>query len=568
MNIPARTFAMIAAAAGLMLLAGCSTTPGYDVIIRHGTVYDGTGGAGTVADVAIHGDRIARVGDLGRAHGRQEIDASGLAVAPGFINMLSHSEESLIEDPRSQSEIRQGVTLEVFGEMSSGPLNARMKQEWRDLQGDVKFDIGWDTLDQYLDFLEHRGIAQNVASFVGASTLRDYVMGEVNRAPTPAELEQMKALVRVAMTEGALGLTTALIYAPAAFASTDELIELAKVAAQYGGIYTVHMRSEGDRLLEGIDETLRIAREAHIPAEIYHLKAGGEANWPKMREAIARIEAAQREGLRITANMYTYTAGATGFDAAMPPWVQEGGVKAWIERLKDPAIRARVVQEMRKPGADWENLYLGAGTPERILLLGFKTEALKPLTGKTLAEVARQRGTPPEDTIIDLIIADGTRIEVAYFLMSEDNLRLQIAQPWVSFGSDAASTAPEGVFLKSSTHPRAYGNFARLLGRYVRDEQVISLPEAIRRLTSLPAGNMHVENRGQLKPGYFADVVVFDPAKIADHATYESPQQYATGMVHVLVNGVAVLKDGEHTGARPGRVVRGPGWRQVRKNSP
>jgi len=568
MNIPARTLAGITAAAGLLLLAGCSTTPGYDVVIRHGTVYDGTGGAGAVADVAIRGDRIAAVGNLGSAHGRQEIDASGLAVAPGFINMLSHSEESLIEDPRSQSEIRQGVTLEVFGEMSAGPLNARMKQEWRDLQGDVKFDIGWDTLDQYLDFLEHRGIAPNVASFVGASTVRDYVIGEVNRAPTPAELEQMKALVRVAMTDGALGLTTALIYAPAAFASTDELIELAKVAAQYGGIYTVHMRSEGDRLLEGIDETLRIAREARIPAEIYHLKAGGEANWPKMREAIARIEAARREGLRITANMYTYTAGATGFDAAMPPWVQEGGVKAWIERLKDPSIRARVLQEMRKPGADWENLYLAAGTPERMLLLGFKTDALKPLTGKTLAEVARQRGTTPEDTIIDLIIADGTRIEVAYFLMSEDNLRLQIAQPWVSFGSDAASTAPEGVFLKSSTHPRAYGNFARLLGRYVRDEQVISLPEAIRRLTSLPAGNMHIEGRGHLKPGYFADVVVFDPAKIADHATYESPQQYATGMVHVLVNGVVVLKDGEHTGARPGRVVRGPGWRQVRKNSP
>ena len=562
MHDPARSLAgMAVAAVGLLALSACSTAPAYDVVIRHGTVYDGTGSAGTVADVAIQGDRIAAIGALGRVHGKREIDATGLAVAPGFINLLSHSEESLIEDPRSQSEIRQGVTLEVFGEMSCGPLNARMKQEWLALQGDIKFDIAWDTLGQYLDFLEHRGIAPNVASFVGASTVRDYVLGQVNRAPTPAELEQMKDLVGVAMREGALGLTTALIYAPAAYAGTDELIELSKVAARHGGIYTVHMRSEGDRLLEGVDETLRIAREALIPAEIYHLKAGGESNWPKMRVAIDRIEAAQREGLRITADMYTYTAGATGFDAAMPTWVQEGGVKAWIERLKDPAVRARVLQEMRKPGVGWENLYLAAGSPERVLLLGFKTDALKPLTGQTLAEVARQRGTSPEDTIIDLIVADGTRIEVAYFLMSEDNLKLQIARPWVSFGSDAASTAPEGAFLKSSNHPRAYGNFARLLGHYVRDEHVITLPEAIRRLTSLPATNLNLDHRGKLQPGYFADVVVFNAATIADHATYDSPQQYATGMVHVLVNGVPVLADGEHTGARPGRVVRGPGWK-------
>jgi N-acyl-D-amino-acid deacylase len=548
------------AACFALALAGCAGLPEYDVVLRHGTVYDGTGRTGAVADVAIRGDRIAAVGSLGRAHGRQEIEVSGLAVAPGFINMLSHSEESLIEDPRSQSEIRQGVTLEVFGEMSTGPLNARMKQEWLEQQGDIRFDIGWDTLGQYFDFLEHRGIAPNVASFVGASTVRDYVMGQVNRAPTPVELEQMKGLVRTAMSEGALGLTTMLIYAPAVYASTDELIELAKVAAAGGGVYSVHMRSEGDRLLEGIDETLRIAREAHIPAEIYHLKAAGESNWPKMQSAIARIEAAQREGLQVTADMYTYTAGATGFDAAMPPWVQEGGVKAWIERLKDPAIRERVLQEMRQPAAGWENLYRAAGSPERVRLLGFKTDALKPLTGQTLAEVARARGTSPEDTILDLVIADGTRVEVAYFVISEDNVRMQIARPWVAFGSDAGSSAPEGVFLKSSTHPRAYGNFARLLGHYVRDEQVITLPEAIRRLTSLPAETLHLEHRGRLLPGYFADVVVFDPATIADHATYDAPRQYSTGMVHVFVNGVAVLRDGVHTDARPGRAVRGPGW--------
>ena len=564
MRHPATALPRIAALlAALFALAACSTTPEYDIVIRHGTLYDGTGAAGTVGDLAIQGDRIAAIGKLGRAQGRQEIDANGLAVAPGFINMLSHSEESLIEDPRSQSEIRQGVTLEVFGEMSAGPLNACMKQEWRELQGDIKFDITWDTLGQYLAFLEQRGIAPNFASFVGAPTVRDYVMGQVNRAPTPAELDQMKALVRQAMQEGALGVTTALIYAPAAFAGTDELIELSKVAAQYGGIYTAHLRSEGDRLLEALDETIRIAREAKIPVEIYHLKAAGEANWPRMKEALARIDAARREGLQVSADMYTYTAGATGFDAAMPPWVQEGGVKAWIERLKDPAIRTRVIAEMRQPARDWESLYLAAGSAERVLLLGFKSDELKPLTGKTLAEAARQRGTSPEDTIIDLIVADGTRIEVAYFLMSEDNLRLQIAQPWVSFGSDAGSSAPEGVFLKSNPHPRAYGNFARLLGHYVREEHVLSLAEAIRRLTLLPSSNLHLDRRGALRRDYFADIVVFDPATIADHATYDAPRQYATGMKYVLVNGVVVLRDGEHTGALPGRIVRGPGALQL-----
>ncbi len=544
----------------LLALSACSTPPTYDVVIRHGTIYDGTGSPGRAGDVAIRGDTIAAIGQLGRARGKQEIDATGLAVAPGFINMLSHSEETLIEDPRSQSEIRQGVTLEVFGEMSFGPLNERMKQEGRELQGDIRYDIAWDTLDEYLRHLEKRGIAPNVASFVGAATVRDYVIGKADRAPTPAELEQMKALVDRAMREGALGVTTALIYTPDTFASTEELIELSKVAAKYGGIYTAHMRSEGDRFLEAIDETLRIAREAKIPVEIYHLKAAGESNWPKMQQAVAKIEAARKEGLQVTADMYNYTAGATGFDAAMPPWVQEGGVKAWIERLKDPAVRARVIDEMRHP-AKWESLYFAAGSPERVLLLGFKTDALKPLTGKTLAEVARQRGTSPEDTIIDLVIADGTRVEVAYFLMSEENVRRQIALPWMSFGSDAGSSAPEGVFLKSNPHPRAYGNFARLLGHYVRDEKVIPLPEAIRRLTLLPATNLRIEGRGALRPGYFADLAIFDPATIADQATFENPRQYATGMKFVLVNGVTVLRDGEHTGALPGRIVRGPGVR-------
>jgi len=544
----------------LLALSACSASPTYDVVIRHGTIYDGTGTPGRAGDVAIRGDTIAAIGTLGHARGKQEIDAAGLAVAPGFINMLSHSEETLIVDPRSQSEIRQGVTLEVFGEMSFGPLNERMKQEGRELQGDIRYDIAWDTLDEYLRHLEKRGIAPNVASFVGAATVRDYVIGKADRAPTPAELEQMKALVDRAMREGALGVTTALIYTPDTFASTEELIALSKVAAMYGGIYTAHMRSEGDRFLEAIDETLRIAREAKIPVEIYHLKAAGESNWPKMQQAIAKIEAARKEGLQVTADMYNYTAGATGFDAAMPPWVQEGGVKAWIERLKDPAIRARVVDEMRHP-AKWESLYFAAGSPERVLLLGFKTDALKPLTGKTLAEVARQRGTSPEDTIVDLVIADGTRVEVAYFLMSEENVRRQIALPWMSFGSDAGSSAPEGVFLKSNPHPRAYGNFARLLGHYVRDEKVIPLTEAIRRLTLLPATNLRIERRGALRPGYFADLAIFDPLTVADQATFENPRQYATGMKFVLVNGVTVLRDGEHTGALPGRIVRGPGVR-------
>lgn len=542
----------------LALAAPPGPAPINDLVIRGGTIYDGSGGAGFVADLAIEDGRITAIGNLMAAHGRTEIDATGLAVAPGFINMLSHSEDSLLEDPRSQSEIRQGVTLEVFGESSAGPLNETMRKQWLEMQGDIRYDIPWTTLGQYLAHLERRGLSPNVASFVGAPTVREHVLGQVNRKPTPEELERMKALVAEAMEEGALGLTTALIYTPATFASTEELIELAKVAARYGGIYSAHMRSEGDRFLEAIDETLRIAREAAIPVEIYHLKAAGRSNWSKLDAAIAKIDAARAQGLKVSADMYVYTAGATGFDAAMPPWVQEGGIEAWVERLKDPGHRTRALAEMRKPGKDWENLYLAAGA-EGILFLGFKTEALKPLIGKTLAEVAAARGKSPEDTVIDLVVQDGTRVEVAYFLMSEENVKRQIALPWMTFNSDAGSTAPEGNFLKSSTHPRAYGNFARLLGKYVREEKVITLPEAIRRLTSLPAEVLGLKDRGALRPGYHADIAIFDPAKIRDHATFEKPMQYATGMVHVLVNGVPVLRNGEHTGAKPGRIVRGRG---------
>ena len=544
--------------AALLAVTACS--PRYDVIIRGGTVYDGSGGEPLVGDVAIKGDTIAAVGAV-TGRGLVEIDAAGLAVTPGFINMLSHSEETLIQDPQSQSEIRQGVTLEVLGEGSMGPLSDEMKAEWAAQQGDIKYPIEWTTLGEYFDFLTRRGIATNVASFVGMSTVRVHVIGYQTRAPTTPELERMKELVAQAMDEGALGVTTALIYTPATFARTDELVALAKVASEAGGIYAAHIRSEGDRFLEAIDETIRIATEAAIPAEIYHLKAAGRANWPTMDRALAKIDSARAAGLDITADMYTYTAGATGLDAAMPPWVQEGGLQEWIERLENPGIRRRVAREMRTPSDQWENLYLGAGSPNQVLLLGFKTDSLKPLIGKTLAEVARLRRKSPEETAMDLVVQDGTRVEVAYFLMSEDNIKKQIAKPWVSFGSDAGSQAPEGAFVKSNPHPRAYGNFARLLGKYVRDEQVIPLREAIRRLTTLPAEVLRIQRRGALRPGYYADVVVLDAARIQDHATFEKPHQYATGVSHVFVNGRHVLMDGEHTGVLAGRIVRGPAWR-------
>lgn len=531
-----------------------------DTILRGGLIFDGSGGEPFAGDVGFKGDRLVAIGDLGAAKAAQEIQLDGLAVAPGFINVLSWATESLLADPRSQSDIRQGVTLEVFGEgWSMGPLSDRMKQDVRETQGDIKFAVAWTTLADYLDHLVSRGVCPNVASFVGATTVRIHVLGYQDREPTPAELDRMRALVRQAMEQGALGVGSSLIYAPAFYAKTPELVELCKVAAEYDGVYISHLRSEGNRFLEAVDELIQIAREAKIPAEIYHLKAAGELNWPKFEQAIQKIDAARADGLTITADMYTYTAGATGLNAAMPPWVQEGGLRQWIERLREPATRVRVIREMRTPSDEWENLLLAAGTPSKVLLTGFKSDALKHFTGKTLAEVATLRGTSAEETAIDLVIEDHSRIDTVYFLMSEENVKRGVALPWVSFGSDAGSLAPEGVFLKSSTHPRAYGNFARLLARYVRQDKLMPLGEAIRKMTSLPADNFHLADRGRLKPGHFADLVVFDPATIQDHATYEKPQQFATGVQHVWVNGQQVLRDGEHTGALPGRVVKGRG---------
>ncbi len=543
-----------------VIIGACTSAPEHDLIIRNGTIVDGTGKQAYVGDLAVDDDQITAVGDLGDARGALEVDAANLIVAPGFINMLSWAGDRLIEDGRSQSDIRQGVTLEVFGEgTSGGPLNDQMKRGEVASQGDITFDIEWTTLGEYLQYLVKKGISTNVASFVGATTLRIHEVGYDDRPPTDEELDRMRALVRQAMEEGALGIGSSLIYAPAFYAQTDELIELSKVAAEYDGMYISHMRSEGNALLESIDELLTIAREAGIRSEIYHLKAAGEANWDKLDTAISKIESARTQGLEITADMYNYTAGSTGLDAAMPPWVQEGGYDAWAERLQDPAIRERMRCEITTTTNEWENLMLAAGS-EGTLLVEFKNPALREYTGQTLSDVAEQRGTSIPDTIMDLVIEDGSRVQVVYFLMSEENIKQQLKLPWVSFSSDAGSMAPEGVFLNNSTHPRAYGNFARLLGKYVRDEKVISLEEAIRKLTSFPASNLRIQGRGQLSPGYFADIVVFDPTAIQDHATYEEPHQYATGMHHVWVNGTRVLADGDHTGAMPGRVVRGPGW--------
>lgn len=563
-------FAVVISLVGLAGLAvsrdgssgGDAPSDRYDVIIRGGTVYDGLGGEGVVADVAISGDTIAAIGDLpADASAPTEIDAAGLAVAPGFINMLSWAGEPLLVDGRSQSDIRQGVTLEVFGEgWSMGPWSDTMKAVERASQGDLTYDIEWTTLGEYLDHLVEQGISPNVASFVGATTVRIHELGEDDRAPSAAELARMRELVAEAMREGALGLGSSLIYAPAFYADTDELIALAEEAGRYGGMYISHLRSEGNDLLPALDELITIAREAGVPAEVYHLKQAGTANWGKLDSVIAHIEAARQEGVRITTDMYTYTAGATGLDAAMPPWVQEGGYAEWKRRLQDPAIRARVLREMRAPAQGWESLYQLAGSPDRVLLVGFKQDSLKYLTGKSLAEIAETRGTTPEDAAIDLVLANDGDVDTVYFLMSEDNVRRQITLPWMSFGSDAGSIAPEGVFLESNPHPRAYGNFARLLGRYVQQEGVIPLGDAIRKLTSLPARHLKLRGRGELRPGFFADVVVFGPETITDHATFEEPHQYATGVRHVFVNGEQVVDGGQHTGALPGRVVRGPGW--------
>jgi N-acyl-D-amino-acid deacylase len=532
----------------------------FDIVIRGGMVYDGSGSPGVRSDVGIRRDRVVAVRDLSAATASTVIDASGMAVAPGFVNMLSWSTESLLVDGRSQGEIRQGVTTQIFGEGSSmGPLNDAMKKRMVEQMGDLKFDITWTTLSEYLQELERRGVSQNVASFLGATTVREHVIGLADRKPTASELETMRDIVRREMEAGALGIGSSLIYAPAFYASTDELIELCKVAAKYHGKYISHLRSEGNRLVEAVEELIRISRAANIPAEIYHLKAAGEANWSKMPRVIEMIEQARRRGLRITADMYTYTAGATGLDASMPPWVLDGGYEEAFKRLRDPEIRKKIASAIRTPSRDWENLFLAAGSPDRVLLVEFKSEALKPLTGKTLAEAARMRGEDPIDTIMNLVLEDRSRVGTVYFMMAEENLNRQIRLPWVSFGSDAASMAPEPPFTKSSAHPRAYGNFARVLGKYVREDKALTLAEAIHRMSGLPASNLELDQRGFLRPGMFADVVIFDPATIADRATFEKPHQYAVGIRDVIVNGVAVLRNGEHTNARPGRALWGRG---------
>jgi len=545
----------ISAVASVAFAAGSQ----HDTILRNGLIYDGSGRPPYTGELAIDGDHISYVGPHATGHARTEIDVHGKAVAPGFINMLAHPEESFFADGRALSDLRQGVTLEVMGEDSMGPLTQHMKELMKQRQSDIHFDVDWTTLGQYLEMLQKRGIAPNVASFVGAGVVRENFLGEADLQPTPQQLDGMKALVRQAMEEGALGVTTALIYAPNDYAKTPELIALASESARCGGMYIAHIRSEGDRLLEAVNETIDIAKASGAPAEIYHLKVAGKSNWNKIDPLIKTIESARASGTRITADMYNYTAGATGLDAAMPPWVQNGGLEAWIARLRDPATRAKVIAEMRNPNPIWENLLVRAGA-SGTLLLAFKNPSLRPLIGKTLADVAAARKVSPEDAAIDLVIENGARVEVAYFLMSEDNIKRQIALPWVSFGSDAGAPAPEGVFLKSSEHPRAYGNFARLLGKYVREEQVITLQEAVRKLTTLPADNLSLQHRGRLAPGYFADVVVFDPATIQDHSTYEKPHQLATGVEDVWVNGALALKNGEATGAASGRFVRGRAW--------
>ncbi|MBO6505862.1 MAG: D-aminoacylase [Kordiimonadaceae bacterium] len=553
-------FGLMAVAAIAYFQLGVEPVPKYDVIITNGVVYDGSGGGGQQVDIAISDDRIAAVGDLSLATADTYVDASGKAVAPGFINVLSWAVETLIEDGNGESDIRQGVTTEVFGEgVSWGPVKPEMKEYAESRQGDIKYPIEWTTLGGYLEYLENRGVSPNVASFMGATTARVSVLGYENRAPSEEELTKMKALVAEAMEEGALGVGSSLIYAPAAYAETDELIALMQTASEYGGMYISHLRSEGDRFEEAVDELITIARESGAPAEIYHLKAAGTQNWPKMDRVIAKIEAARAEGLAITTDMYSYTAGATGLDAMMPPWVQEGGYEAWAERLKDPLIREQLIVEIATPQA-WENLYLAAGGADKLLLIGFKNEALKPLTGKSLAEVAAMRGKGPIETAMDLVIEDGSRVGTAYFIMSEENIRKKIALPYMSFGSDAGAPAPNPPFTLSGAHPRAYGNFARVFAKYVREDGILTVGEAVRKMTSLPAENLKLRERGRLQEGYFADIVIFDPETIQDHSTFDDPHQYSTGVNDVWVNGIQVLKDGDHTGARPGRALRGPGW--------
>ncbi len=555
-----KSAAISIAVAGL-LASGAASPADYDLLVRSGTVYDGSGGEPFVGDVAIKGDKIAYVGPHAPGSAAKVVDASGEAVSPGFINMLSWAVESLIQDGRGLSDTAQGVTLEVFGEGDSmGPLMPEMKRLDLKRQGDIKYPIQWTTLGQYLNWITRKGITPNVASFVGATTVRVHELGEKDVDPNPEQLDRMRALVRDAMKEGALGVGSSLIYAPATYAETPELTALTNEAAKCGGMYISHMRSEGNKLIEAIDELVQISRDSGAPAEIYHFKQAGKPNWGKLDAAIQRVEAARASGQRITADMYTYTAGATGLDAAMPTWVQSGGLEAWIERMKDPKVRARVIEEMRTPSNDWENLLLLSGGPENVLLVAFKNPKLKPLTGKTLAEVAKMRGKSPEETAIELVSEDNSRVGTVYFVMSEDNVKREVALPWMSFGSDEGSEAPEGVFLKSNAHPRAYGNFVRVLGQYARDDKAMPLQDAVHRLSWLPATNLGIRGRGALREGYYADVVVFDPATVKDHATYAKPHQLATGVNDVFINGVQVLRDGKHTGATPGRFVHGPGW--------
>ncbi|MCA0397022.1 MAG: D-aminoacylase [Bacteroidetes bacterium] len=551
----------------LLLLAAiaacfsCSQQKEYDVLIRNAMIYDGNGGTPYRGDIGINADTIAAIGNLADAKGKSETDAKGMAVAPGFINMLSWATESLIVDGNSQSDIRQGVTLEVMGEGESmGPWNPAMKKQAQESQSDIKYDIAWNTLGEYLQFLEKKGISCNVASYVGATTIRTYVVGEDNRAPTPVELDSMRALVQQAMKEGAMGVGSSLIYPPAFFAKTDELIALCSEAGKYGGGYISHMRSEGNQLFEAVEEMIRISKEANVHGEIYHLKAGGKDNWPKMDSVLTRVNRARKEGIDIGANIYTYTAGGTGLTASMPPTLQDGGFGKLRERLQNPAIRQQTIKDMKTNASTWENLYYAAGSPDKLIMVQFTKDSLKKYTGKTLAEIAAIRGKSAEETAIDLIVQDSSRVETIYFLMDEENVKKEMKQPWVSFGSDAGSYTPSGVFLKSAVHPRAYGNFARVLGKYVRDEKVITLPDAIRKLSKLSAEKLKLKKRGELAPGYYADIVIFDPQKIEDHATFEKPHQYATGMIDVFVNGVQVLKDGEHTNAKPGRFIKGPGY--------
>jgi N-acyl-D-amino-acid deacylase len=547
----------------IVFFFSCEQKRQYDTIIRNGLIYDGNSGKPYKGDIAIVNDTIAFIGDLSNASAKNEVDAKGNAVAPGFINMMGHSEDALIQDGRCNSDIRQGVTTEIFGEFSMGPLNAKMKQQLQDGQGDIKYKVEWNTLGEYMNFLEKKGISCNIASFVGTGAVRQYVIGEDNKAPTPTQLDSMKLLIRQAMEEGALGVTNALIYPVDFFAKTDELIALSKEASKYGGTYSSHMRSEGNKLLEAVEEIITISKEANIPVEIFHLKAAGKNNWGKMDSVINRVERAGKEGLKVSADMYTYIAGATGMTSAFPPSLQDGGFGKLWERLHNPAIRKQMATAMNTDAADWENLFYGAGGAEHILLLSFKQDSLKKYTGKTLAEVAKMRSKSVEETAMDLIIQDSTRVGVAYFLMNEDNVKKQVALPWVSFGSDEASYTTEGVFLKSNAHPRAYGNFARVIGKYCRDEKVVSLQQAIYKLANLPAKNLKLQKRGELKVGNYADIVIFNPAKVKDNATFDKPHQYAEGMIHVFVNGIQILKDGEHTGNKGGRFVKGPGYPQT-----